>query len=537
MTDIILPAQSYEEALPYLRRPYMANQIRALILNAPDNPKAPCSIALYAIGETPMDRFNLACAGNWSRTFETVVESERIANGKTYYYCQVKAVVFVFGVPQDDLGEGEAETRGGALMNARAQGWKRAGRWHGPGQCLYAAEQILMWRNDKDDELFVPKSGDDAHKRPFLKEGGQKNIRRKYEEWLKADGEDVFGEPLNHLAIYKEIVRRASTATGAGQPRALPPAPVQEQRAIASAAQPDREDGAPAATPLTGVTDAGEAAPEPTAAATPPTAARQEVKRLPMPDVPAGEETVALAQSAGFNAQVAHALSNLARIDGQSGALTDRQSKTIVNWLLVLSEVQTNSEEIVKAVEHLAGNGSNQENRQATFSRWLAAKAAGDQAATARPAAPPAAPDPDTPAPAATQPQAPDAEGAGAGAEIVVDAAAEQALDVERAFARIHRTMDTHGYSDRTVTQLAALAVAVGPKGKVDWAKVPAQTVGVLAEVLENAGTMQWSADTLAKEVMAAHNSSQQTTPAGRFSAFAGRLADLAEARAAAEAA
>ena len=86
MTDIILPAQTYEEALPYLRRPYMPNQIRALILNAPDNPKAPCSIALYAIGETPMDRFNLACAGNWSRTFETVVETERTANGKTYYY-------------------------------------------------------------------------------------------------------------------------------------------------------------------------------------------------------------------------------------------------------------------------------------------------------------------------------------------------------------------------------------------------------------------------------------------------------------------
>jgi len=529
MTDIILPAQTYEEALPYLRRPYMPNQIRALILNAPDNPKAPCSIALYAIGETPMDRFNLACAGNWSRTFETVVETERTANGKTYYYCQVKAVVFVFGVPQDDLGEGEAETRGGALMNARAQGWKRAGRWHGPGQCLYAAEQILMWRNDKDDELFVPKSGDDAHKRPFLKEGGQRNIRRKYEEWLKADGEDVFGEPLDHLAIYKEITRRASSTSGAGERRALPPAPVQEQRAIAAVAQPDSEDGA--ARPLAGVKDVSDPAP-PTA-----TAATQDVKRLPMPDVPAGEETVALAQSAGFNAQVAHALSNLARIDGQAGALTDRQSKTIVNWLAVLSEVQTNSEEIVGAIEFLAGNGTDQENRQATFSRWLAAKAAGEQAATARPAASPAAPEPDTPAPAATEAQAPDAQGGGGGEEIVVDAAAQQALEAERAFARIHRTMDIHGYSDRTVTQLAALAVAVGPKGKVDWEKVPAQTVGVLAEVLENAGTVQWTADTLAKEVMAAHNSSQQTTPAGRFSALAGRLADLAEARAAAEAA
>jgi hypothetical protein len=536
MTDIILPAQSYEEALPYLRRPYMPNQIRALILNAPDNPKAPCSIALYAIGETPMDRFNLACAGNWSRTFETIVETERIVNGKTFYYCQVKAVVFVFGVPQDDLGEGEAETRGGALMNARAQGWKRAGRWHGPGQCLYAAEQILMWRSDKDDELFVPKSGDDPHRRPFLKEGGQKNIRRKYEEWLKADGESVFGEPLDHLAIYKEITHRASTGSGAQVERALPPAPVQEQRTIAAGAQPIEAARTAAATrPLATVKESGPAAPPPPAAATQVSvAAREDVKRLPMPDVPAGEAAVEFAESAGFNAHVAHALSNLARIDGQTGALTDRQNKTIVNWLAVLSEVKTNSEEIVKAVEHLAGNGTTQENRQATFSRWLAAKTAGDQAAATRPASSPPESAPTTPAVGATEPEA--AEPAEDG-EIAVDAAAEEALEVGRGFARIHRAMDTHGYSDRTVTQLAALAVAVGPKGQVDWQKVPAQTVGVLADLLESAGAVEWNADTLAKEVMAAHNSSHQTTPAGRFSAFAGRLADLAEARAAAEAA
>ena len=134
MTHPILPAQSYEEALPYLRAPYKPSQVRALVINVPDNEEAPCGIALYAIGETAMDRFNLVCGANWSRTFDTVDEHQHTVEGVTYYRVQVQAVVVAFGVAHDDIGEGEAESRAAALMNARAQGWKRAGHWHGPGQ-------------------------------------------------------------------------------------------------------------------------------------------------------------------------------------------------------------------------------------------------------------------------------------------------------------------------------------------------------------------------------------------------------------------
>ena len=56
----------------------------------------------------------------------------------------------------------------------------------------------------------------------------------------------------------------------------------------------------------------------------------------------------------------------------------------------------------------------------------------------------------------------------------------ESELDDQRALMRINRAMARHSYSDRSVTQLAALAVGCGPKGKVDWEKIPPHTMQVL---------------------------------------------------------
>jgi hypothetical protein len=526
MTRPILPAQSYEEALPYLRAPYLASQIRGLVVNVPDNPDAPCAIALYAIGETAMDRFNLVCAHNWSRTFETLTEEDRSTGGKTLHYCQVRCIVVAFGVLQDDIGEGTGDSHGAAMMNARAQAWKRGAHWHGPGQCLYAAEQIVFWRNDKDDELTLPKSGEDRHLRPYMKDKGQKNIRNQYDDWLKKEGEAIYGKPLDHLELYRTIAHHWHDLPAEQQTTALPPAPIETQRASSSG---------PAA-----IAAAADTGGEPSENTDTPPADRQaatseaalatdgEIVKIAMPDVPAAEATIRIAESIDLTAEVAQGLSNLARDDGQTDGLNGRQQSTVLNWLVLVSDLGLTSVEILAAINFLAGNGTCQEARQSRFTHWLSEKASGTSAPeqpaqTSGAAAEQASGSPQA---AATDAQAADGERPDDAPDLE-----EAEIDGHRALVRINRAMATHGYSDRTVTQLAALAVGVGPKGKVDWDKIPSRTMGVLAELLESAGAVEWTPDFLAKEVLKAHNSTQKSTPAGRFSAFACHLTDLAESR------
>lgn len=534
MTHPILPARSYEEALPCLRRPYMPNQVRAMILNAPDNENAPCRIGLYAIGQTAMDRFNVVCGENWSRKSEIVAEIEREVEGKTFYYCRINTIVVAFGVKHEDIGEAEERTPGIAQMHAQAQSWKRAGHWHGPGQCLYAAEKILLYRSGEDDELFIPDYGDDPHKHPYMKQGGHKRVRSEYQQWMTDEGEAIYDAPLDHLAIYREITTRsASPHTGPAQ-LVLPPTPTVVAQQASST------------TPIvidTKSTSGRQGFPETDGATAPPTSSSSadeddgttgEVEHLRMPDEPAASATVKIAESIDYTAELARALSNLARDDGQTGDLTDRQQSMVLNWMVLSSDLKLTSQQVVNAVTFLAANGSCQQTRQVTFSRWLAAKTSGPTANSAQAGKSSATPtgQPDTPTSVSALLTAPQDESNNDVGQ--PDASVDgdpRMLETDRALVRIHRAMDNHGYSDRTVTQLAALSVGMGSNGRVDWAKVPPQTMGVLADLLESAGSLKWKPDTLRKEVLKAHNSTHHSTAAGRFSAFAGHLMDLAECR------
>ena len=158
-----------------------------------------------------MDRFNLVCAREWSHSFETLAEEKTVKDGKTSWYCMVCATITVFGISKPDIGESTAPTRAAAEMNARAQAYKRAGRWFGPGQCLYAAYEIIMFRGKNADELRIP-AGDKGYLRPYFdRQGqGQKYVRGRYQHWLSDTGEEVYGEPLNHLKIAEAIQARIS---------------------------------------------------------------------------------------------------------------------------------------------------------------------------------------------------------------------------------------------------------------------------------------------------------------------------------------
>jgi hypothetical protein len=509
MTDTHLPEfpmQSHEEALPYLRRPYLASQVYAKIQSVPKNEHAPCTVVLYSIGETMMDRFNLFCGSDWTHEFETLTETKSPGQ-KPWWYCKVRATITALGKPEADIGDGYGPTQAAAEMNARAQAGKRAGRWHGPGQCLYASDEILMWRGgDGEDQLRIPKAGNDRFENPYFDQqgSGQKYCRGRYEKWLKRDGEAVYGEPLDHLAIAVAIQARP-TVLAVSIPNGVRP----ESRAVAHAA--NGNDSTPTLTEA----PAEAAAAEPNGSRSAVVAAPAVKEWPPMPDHPAPPAALEAAQQTGYGEPVARLLTNLARGEGEDAKFGDAQLQAVANWITVLGDLEVAEDVIVKAITHNATKKTSQERRQAKFVKWLSEKASGEADTKNQ------APEPGAEAPGAQTDPQPAANGNG-----------NSQLEAGRALAELRQAKTDHEYSDRTVTRIAALATGVGPKARVDWPKVPPETLTVLAELLRSAGSLAWKNDQLDQEVLKYHNSAQQTSAAGRFSAFADYLTDLAETRA-----
>ena len=526
MAELLLPAGSYEEALPDLRAPYQPSQIRPLIIAVPKNEQAPCKIALYTIGETLMDRFNLVCGANWERpkfTIDIHDEREELQTKTGKRSCTTSrstCTLTVFGKEHEDFGEGESENPALAEYDARAQAFKRAARWHGPGQCLYVfgGEEVIMWRGAGAGKLQVPKSGTEPHRRPYFDKQGRNAIRDEYARWLRDDGEALFGAPLDHLKIAHEIKARMTARLAAI------PAPATQQLAIV--------EPPPSSTPTGQDPDGEDHGPE-----QPPAGEPSQPVTGAMPDEPASAAAIQAAQDSGYSERVAKALSNLAAAQDQSGPLSDPQERVVRNWLVALARFEVPEATVLDAVAFVASACDCQEARQAKLAKWLSAKAqenpasthdagsvaadapASENAQRASAEAPPAH-HPESAAPQSTQQDAT--------AQADTDA---QDLATARAYVRIHRAMDAHAYDDRAVTQLAALAVGAGPRGHVEWAKVPADVLEIISELLEAAASLGWSTDTLNKEVLKAHERTQQGTPAGRFAAFANHLMNAAETR------
>jgi hypothetical protein len=508
--ELLLPAQSFEEALPFLRRPYTQSQVQAKIVNAPEIKEAPCTIGLYAIGETPMDRFNLVCAREWTHSFETLAEEKTVKDGKTSWYCMVCATITVFGVSKPDIGESTAPTRAAAEMNARAQAYKRAGRWFGPGQCLYAAYEIIMFRGNKHDELRFP-AGEKGYLRPYFdRQGqGQKYVRGRYQHWLSDTGEEVYGAPLNHLKIAEAIQARMSPRAAVLTPPLAPTLAVVERGA------PDRLAVHELGADLTGPDRA-------------PARASERVIG-PMPEIAASPAAIAVAQSHKYTELAANALTNLAASQGQTEALSDAQERVVANWLAALARFKVPEAMALEAVAFVAGECDCQETRQAKLAKWLSAKAQADPSTTPDTAAPGTEQAQTTPVPSQASPQHAAADAGTTQGDGESTEAEAQELATAQAYVRIHRAMKDHGYDDQVVTRLAALALGAGPRGRVAWDAVPADVLVIIAELLESAAKLRWSNDTLTKEVIKAHNKTQQGTSTGRFAAFANHLMNAAE--------
>lgn len=514
---ITLPARSYEEAYPWLRRPYMPTQVWAKVQTTPKTPNSPCTIALFSIGETLMDRLNLLCGREWDHHFEKTGEAKSGSGRELRWYCEVSATITVFGKTESDIGQGIAPTRVGAEMNARAQAYKRTGRKFGPGQCLYACDEILMFRGDGENQLRLPK-GEDAHLHPYFDEQGhgRRYVRGRYEEWLRETGEAIYGEPLNHLEL-AVLLQAQAASLAVAIPAAIPAAgsnggagsiePAAQQRLVTAS------NGTPA-TPTNGSTVNGhDGAPAP---AQQTNEAGSPAAYEPMPDYPAPPAAIEAASNAGYSEQVARALCNLARTEGQGDRFLRSQLNVVENWLTALHGLDVPEDVLIGAAAFNAKRRTSQERRQALFSQWLARRAAG-----ATPAETGEGEQPDT-AQQPPQPQAPGEQ---------PQSASQPQLDRASAIAELQGRMAEHEYGDRPVTRLAALAVGAGPQAQITWGKMKPETLLVLSDLLDCAAALGWDAERLDREVLDAHASSRQQSAAGRFSAFANTLKDMAETR------
>ncbi|MGA2163130.1 MAG: hypothetical protein ABSH36_01520, partial [Solirubrobacteraceae bacterium] len=103
--------------------------------------------------------------------------------------------------------------------------------------------------------------------------------------------------------------------------------------------------------------------------------------------------------------------------------------------------------------------------------------------------------------------------------------------ELQRALGELRRRMTEHDYDDRAVTRFAALATGGGPSTQVNWAQIDPDTLLILADLLESAAAIGWSNEQLDQAILAAHKSSKQKSTAGRFSALANHIKDLAETR------
>jgi hypothetical protein len=485
MPATTLPAKTYAEALPYLRAPYTPSLIRFRIQSVPDSSSAPCVVVLFVNSETVMDRFNIVCGAEWTPPeFTVLAHREDKGSNKTTHHVKARATFSVYGKVFTDTAEATGQSEVQAEFNANARAFKRAARWPGPGQSLYQPSAIKMFRGAGNDQLRV--WSNDATK-PHIDERSERFLLGHYEKVLAEKIIPVYGHPFDHLHALGGPSATAASVVVAAPAAVRSPAPVQQL--VTNTTSEDPQSPAPAETP-----------------------ARQRAA--------SSSETTAIRQSAkiaGYTDTLSETLMRLAREDDDS-PLTSPFAGCVAAWLSILGSRQVPEAKILEAVSFVLENCASRQGAQVKFGQWVAAKAT---AAAQQP--PPEQASTDTTASSDSPPPPPD----GAADP---DTAGPQ-LELAAAMRELQEAIGRHDYTERTATRIAALAIGADPDRKIDLAKTPPATLRCVAELLDAAATLQWSAGKLDEEISRAHNSTQQGTSASRFGAFAIHLINSAEAR------
>lgn len=532
MTDNRFPVASFPEALPYLRAPYPPELVHGRVMSVPENIDAPCEIGLYVSSETVMSLLNIVCGLNWGVRFEKVAErtivdvparmsfTQRLGswlrrrlglpftNGeKTKHYVQVRAYATVFGRTFEDFGEATEASAAMAEFKARAQGFKRAMRWVEVGHCLYAADRIVMWRGNGDKQLRTSESSG----WPFQDERSERYIRQQYEQSLERI-ERIYGKPLDHHMAAQGMLEVTQLQSPADP---QPPADAERQGTI-------------------------------------------HPRKVPAPGMIVNPEVLQCAREAGFGAPAARQMTQLARGEEQVGQLTQPQIQTVQGWIADLSSLNVKEDTVLAAIDLFLERSPGREAARAKFAAWIQAKAQTAVATTAALAGaqspPPATGTGDTPSPGrqtsppagSEQPRAfpngppltatfsPAAPAAAAKNEPSEAGAAAEAPSTQPrvpALQELAQTITQHDYRDDVVHRLIALSQGEGSERQIAWERLPEEKLREITKLLRCAGQLGWDNARLGQMVMRAHNSAQQSTPAGRYSTFANHLTTSAEAR------
>lgn len=510
MTDTRFPVASFAEAIPYLRAPYTPDLVYGRIVSAPDNTQAPCDIALYVSSETVMGRLNIVCDLNWRVDFEKVTERTSANGEKTLFYVQIRAHVTVFGRQFEDIGEATDDGYAMAEYKARAQSFKRAARWFEVGHCLYSAGKITMWRGAGENKLRVPKNGENPHKRPYLDEESERYIRQQYENWLERTGEHIYGEPLNHLKAAQERIE-------------IPPGVSVIDDSIVETVEREPQNSYP--------------------------------QHVSAPGVGVDPAIGQAAGAAGFSETLIRQLAQLARDEDQIGDLTQQQTEEVKQWISDLRRLKIDEDTIQRAIDFVLERSRGRQAARLKLTNWIATKVNATQdvpVLDAHDNPPPSVQFGDDPAPLTNpdtgeptpHPQTPPCSGDQTeSAELPSSAPNEigesddgantgSPHSLQPALEQLAHTTTRHGYQRLVVQRLIALSQGKGIQTETAWESLPDERIREIATLLNCAAQIGWDNVRLDQMVTRAHTSAQQSTPAGRYAAFASHLTHAARDRA-----
>lgn len=219
-----LPVKSIDEALPLLRRPFAPGAVRWKVQATWPKGKAEGAVVIgYIDARLVSARLNKVVGGNWS---EKPIRVEGQGNALMYE-------LTVFEQTHIDIGIGQGRDTEMKLKAVHSDALKRPAVRFGIGESLYAMPQFILQVTDDGAETSdgapTIKRRKDG-KAGNLRENHEAFLRKKYEEWLRVEGAEAFGAPLDHGDAATGSVGEAVVADE-DAPEASPTEPLDDDRA------------------------------------------------------------------------------------------------------------------------------------------------------------------------------------------------------------------------------------------------------------------------------------------------------------------
>lgn len=179
-----LPVDTYREAVPFLRRPFTARAVKFKVQSvAKDGTKALC--VAYIDARLVIERLNHVVPHLWS-------DNEYVVVGKG-----LRCHLTIDGITRPDVGTTTKDPGAAGIKDIHSDALKRAAVKFGVGVSLYAVPQQWL----AIDNRLIKKTNSGT----FLQTDGEKELRRRYGDWLNREGIKAFGEPLDHGTSEDEV--------------------------------------------------------------------------------------------------------------------------------------------------------------------------------------------------------------------------------------------------------------------------------------------------------------------------------------------